>query len=395
MSVGSPFMIRLELDPLPIETEAVIFDITRLQRARRRQFATGVDRIDLRIGLDLLERFGERCFFVAEIGRRAVEIRFEMAQKLLRALAAQWFGEGTTLAAGALERSVPFGNAVRARLGLRTDVPRLPPGVVATYVVASHSGLARRSGLLRTILSQRGLPCVAYIHDLIPLEFPEYQRPGIPEEFSHFMDQLAAVNAAFVTNSEDTGQRLRVLGEARGWPPTSITPIIPRLAFHTQTGDQARPEITAIGTSGKPYFVTLGTIEPRKNHLLLLNIWRELASAGEAPDLHIVGRRGWENEMVLDMLDRCEAIGAVIHEHPDLSDAEVSVLLRGARALLFPSFAEGLGIPLLEAQAIGTPCVASDIPALQEIAVPGTRLLDPLDGPGWRAAIQEMAAGGG
>lgn len=138
----------------------------------------------------------------------------------------------------------------------------------------------------------------------------------------------------------------------------------------------------------RPFFSVIGTIEPRKNHLLLLNLWRQLASDHAAPPrLCIIGKRGWENENVLDMLDRCDAIKGLVTEFGSLSDTEVQLLMKGSQALLFPSFVEGLGIPLLEAAALDLPCIVSDIPVFREVAPEGTVFLDPLDGPGWKRAI--------
>ncbi|OYW09404.1 MAG: hypothetical protein B7Z53_03015, partial [Rhodospirillales bacterium 12-71-4] len=143
----------------------------------------------------------------------------------------------------------------------------------------------------------------------------------------------------------------------------------------------------------RPYFVALGTIEPRKNHLLLLNLWRQFANTmgGAAPRLVVVGRRGWENENVLDMLERCSALDGLVRESGSLPDREVASLLRGARALLFPSFAEGFGLPLAESLALGVPALASDLPALREVGRQVPDYLDPLDGMSWRSAVLDYA----
>ncbi len=135
----------------------------------------------------------------------------------------------------------------------------------------------------------------------------------------------------------------------------------------------------------RPYFVCLGTIEPRKNHLLLLQLWRTLGAC--APRLLIVGRRGWENENVLDLLDRCPALAEPIQELGAISDLHLTALLRGARALLMPSFAEGFGLPVAEALAHGTPVVCSDLPALREAGGVVPEYLDPLDAVSWRQAV--------
>jgi glycosyltransferase involved in cell wall biosynthesis len=146
---------------------------------------------------------------------------------------------------------------------------------------------------------------------------------------------------------------------------------------------------------GPPYFVVLGTIEPRKNHLLLLNVWRRLAQTlgpEATPRLVLIGRRGWENENILDLLDRCPVLKGVVVEHNRLPDPEVRTLIAGARALLMPSFAEGFGLPVVEALALGAPVIASDLPALRETGGDAPDYLDPLDGPAWARAILDYAA---
>ena len=87
--------------------------------------------------------------------------------------------------------------------------------------------------------------------------------------------------------------------------------------------------------------------------------WRRKAAA--APRLLLCGRRGWENENVLDLLERCEALRGLVLELGTLPDSRVTELLAGARALLFPSFAEGYGLPVAEALALGVPVLCSDL----------------------------------
>lgn len=163
-------------------------------------------------------------------------------------------------------------------------------------------------------------------------------------------------------------------------------------------GTQEMPAGPAVElVPAEPYFLCVGTIEPRKNHLLLLNLWRDMAErmpAAAVPKLVIVGRRGWENEQVLDMLDRCPALVPHVEERNGCSDRALRDLLRGARALLLPSFAEGYGMPVAEALSVGTPVICSDLPALHEAGGDAPDFRDPLDGPGWRAAILDHHIGG-
>jgi glycosyltransferase involved in cell wall biosynthesis len=142
-----------------------------------------------------------------------------------------------------------------------------------------------------------------------------------------------------------------------------------------------------------PYFVTCGTIEPRKNHLMLLHVWRELVcrDGASAPKLVLIGGRGWENENAVDLLQRCPTISNHVIEVAGLSTPGLKRLLDGARALLMPSFAEGYGLPVAEALAAGVPVIASDIPVFQETGGGRITPVSPIDGVGWFEAIRALA----
>jgi glycosyltransferase involved in cell wall biosynthesis len=95
--------------------------------------------------------------------------------------------------------------------------------------------------------------------------------------------------------------------------------------------------------------------------------------------------------MILDILERGSAISGIVEERRGVSDEDLAALLKHARALLLPSFAEGFGLPVAEALAAGTPVICSDLPALREVGGGVPEYLDPLDGLGWRQAILDYA----
>ena len=107
------------------------------------------------------------------------------------------------------------------------------------------------------------------------------------------------------------------------------------------------------------------------------------------PDLYIVGKRGWENENVVDMLQRCQPIQKHVHEVSEMSDHELIHLMQGTRALLYPSFCEGWGMPVVEALTLGAPVICSDIPELRESGQGIPDYFSPLDGLGWKNAIRD------
>jgi glycosyltransferase involved in cell wall biosynthesis len=139
----------------------------------------------------------------------------------------------------------------------------------------------------------------------------------------------------------------------------------------------------------RPYFVHVGTIEARKNLALLLTLWRRLEErlGDQTPSLVLVGRYGWENEAVLDHLERSPNLRGVVHQASNLSDVLLARLMRGARAVLAPSSVEGFDLPAVEARAMGLALIASDIAPHRELT-PEAELVDPLDGLGWLAAIE-------
>jgi glycosyltransferase involved in cell wall biosynthesis len=252
----------------------------------------------------------------------------------------------------------------------------------SVYLNMSHQNLGGRGAILN-FRSRTGARLVFFVHDLIPITHPEYARPGQAGIHRRRMDNVGELADAVIVNSTATKQALIGYFRDRPAAPPIHVAHLGVANSRTRTGLDPAPAV--------PYFLCLGTIEPRKNHLLLLNLWRSLAHAA-APRLIIVGRRGWENEMVLDMLERCAALTGLVEERRDVSDAALAGLMQGAKALLLPSFAEGYGLPVAEALGAGTPVICSDLPALREVGGDVPEYIDPLDGVGWRRAILDYAA---
>jgi glycosyltransferase involved in cell wall biosynthesis len=227
------------------------------------------------------------------------------------------------------------------------------------------------------------------VHDLIPIEFPEYARPGGAALHQRRIETIAATVDAVIVNSAATGRSLQPWLDRGGRRPSVDVALL---------GTEPLPTGDSVPSSdARPFFVCLGTIEPRKNHLLLLHLWRhftETLPSEAIPRLVVVGRRGWENEQVLDMLERCPGLQGHVEELSGCSDARLAGLLRAARALLMPSFAEGYGMPVAEALSVGTPVICSDIPALREVGLDAPDYLDPLDGPGWHSAVMDHTGQG-
>ena len=350
-------------------------DVARLVERACVGSLTGIDRVELAYAEHLIARVPARTRFVM-LGRWSS--RFTM----LPDIATRRFLTGVRRAWDGGRPGDMRGAAIRL-LAMVAMAPLAPADPSAVYLLVSHRHLHRRSALARAV-RRSGVAFVPLIHDLIPLEFPEYCRPGESARHQRRMDTVVRLADGVIVNSAATGAALA------SYLPADRAVLVAPLG-----GSPPVPGI-APAAGDRPYFLCVGTIEPRKNHLMLLHLWRRLVAVhGDgAPRLLIVGQRGWENENVVDLLDRCNALRGHVVELGTVSDTRLTALLRGARALLMPSFAEGFGLPVAEALAHGTPALCSDLPALRQAGGMVPEYLDPLDAPAWGTAVMDYAANG-
>ena len=255
----------------------------------------------------------------------------------------------------------------------------------ATFVISSQLHMERPQQLERLKRSGK-VRIVYFVHDILPVAMPEYFPSAYEGICRRTMSAAARIADVVVANSRETARAFRQTF-APHRDPASI--VVAPLGVATDN----RPLVDSQSPMRAPYFVMIGTIEPRKNHLLILNIWRVLRTkhGDAAPHLVIVGARGWENENVVDMLERSPMLRSFVHEQNLTSDDRMAGLLKGACALLLPSFNEGFGLPLAEALALGVPALCSDIDVLREIGGSVPEYLNPLDGPAWQSAIERYA----
>ncbi len=125
----------------------------------------------------------------------------------------------------------------------------------------------------------------------------------------------------------------------------------------------------------KPYFLFVGTIQPRKNLLRIINSYAKIK---EEVDLVIVGGKGWLYEEIL-LAPHKLGIAHRVHFLDYVSDEDLPFLYNNAEAFVFPSLCEGFGIPLLEAMASGCPVVTSNLSSMPEIVGEAGLLVDPYD----------------
>ena len=237
---------------------------------------------------------------------------------------------------------------------LKDMLKRVTPGPV-TYLNVGHSNL--RQQVIDAVKQHEEGRFIAFVHDIIPIISPEFSRPEVAARFTQDMSRIALNADGVIYNSDATRQSTeRYFADIGRVPPAVVA--------HLGAGpDWADAPVTSHGADPKPYFVTVGTIEPRKNHVLLLATWQDFVKTlpqNEIPALHIIGKRGWQNEDVFRILDTDPMMGVHVFEHGDMGDEEARNLLARSRGLLFPSHVEGFGMPLIEAARLGVPILCGE-----------------------------------
>jgi glycosyltransferase involved in cell wall biosynthesis len=286
-----------------------------------------------------------------------------------------------------LESPAPRFKAALVLDGIRNFSRLSDRGNGRLYLNVGHTGL--NSPGFRQWVRAADVKPIYLIHDLIPISHPEFCRPGEGKKHRERMRTVLTTAAGVIGNSEATLDELARFGRRENLPSP------PGLA--AWLGADPLPAPREPSLPAHPTFVALGTIEARKNHLLLLDIWSRLIDrlGTAAPRLLIVGQRGWEAEQVFNRLDHDRKLRGHVIELNTCSDQELSAHVSTARALLFPSQAEGYGLPLIEALGLGAPVIASDLPVFREIAGDIPTYLDPLDRGAWEAAILEYSEDAG
>lgn len=397
-------------------SHVIAYDLARLFIGPLFATPRGVDRIDLALARQIFEDPDSPNLGVlpTPFGVRAYPA--ELVQRLLRQLEILWSEEETLERDPALQKvltdissvdrlivrpHIPSGMSLQRRLERIYEQLRaikiwqgrpvrsaIPNGAI--YINVGQLGLAIPP--FHNWLNDRDdITCAMMLHDVIPLEYPHLVRDGVPHHHERMVRTVVRHADCLIYNTSYTRERvdlaLHRLG-SKGLPSLVRWLPLPK-AFMDANG--SLPELAHLN-----YFVVVSTIEPRKNHELLFRVWEKLtARMGEkAPHLIVVGAMGFQSEIMIGRLRDDPLLWSRLHFASGLSSPALAALLLGATAMLSPTFAEGFGMPVFEANALGIPTLASDIAAHREIGGDTVHLLAPDDEQAWLEAIIALPAAG-
>ena len=242
----------------------------------------------------------------------------------------------------------------------------------ALLVLGAPWEISGHGSLVAACKQQFGFRTYLLLYDLIPIRHPEWCTETAERQFTTWLDASFSLYDGLFAISQHTAADVADYAAEHGQPLRQPIPVLPiGTSLVTLPGEE-------LPTPGLPvpgsYVLIVCTLEARKNHDLAFRVWRQLLdevrtgrrAAEGVPDLVFAGRVGWMVNDLMQQLDNTGWLGGRVHLITDPSDTELRALYAGCRFTLFPSWFEGLGLPVIESLAFGRPCLASNATAIPE-----------------------------
>ena len=380
---------EVRMEPLAVRAGTTYFLVDDLLKFLADHVTvSGIQRVQLGLmGSLLADPPDDIRFITSSNAKRARAVTFwELPGEALRTLV-DYAASGTDMERPRLNDMLAEldRQAVRVALGHGTTV--FFPG--AFWII-------ERTGLTCAALKSRGVRIGVYVYDLIPLTHPEFCHLTLVEFFARAFTEIVQFADFYLTISAYVADVLREFFVRYDLPDAPITPL-PLAHFLTISSTDEPPSPRFLQTmrstiKGRPYALYVSTLEGRKNHLYVVNIWQELLRRGiDMPDLVFLGRKGWRSEGLFDFLDGTNRLNGRVHLLHDVSDGDLAHLYRTCEFTLFTSFVEGWGLPVGESLVFGKPCVASGTCSIPEVGGALVDYVDPFNMRDGEAAIRRMA----
>jgi glycosyltransferase involved in cell wall biosynthesis len=233
---------------------------------------------------------------------------------------------------------------------------------------------------------QTGLRFIWLCQDIIPLLCPQFFKAADAEEFRVYFHRAAetADLVVFSSRTVEADARRYCAANAIGMGRTAVTPF----GSNPVTRRAGQAALIKYGLTPNRYVLYVSTIEPRKGHRFLLEVWRRLLADG-VPQKHgfklvFVGRIGWEVDDLIAELDKEAKDSGTVHMLHDVDDTALGELYESTAFCTFPSEYEGYGLMLIEAFQYGKAVIASNGGAIPEVVAGCSPCLDH-DRDAWQA----------
>jgi glycosyltransferase involved in cell wall biosynthesis len=290
--------------------------------------------------------------------------------------------------------------AAAVQRGYRAD-PRAPAGI--TWLTLPTRSSVRRLGRDLALLASRwqadvihatyiapfraSSPVVISVHDVSFKRYPEYFSLRDRVLFTTLLPgSLRRAAAVLTLSSHARDELLRFYPGLR--TPIYIVPAAPGASFRPLDREASASAMARVGVR-RPFLLAVGSLQPRKNLVRLVEAFRRLHSAQPDVQLVIVGPGGFRSEWVeRTIVSRGLSEAVLLPGY--LPEEDLIALYNGAIALVYPSVYEGFGLPVVEAMACGCPVIAANTSSLPEVAGDAAILVDPFDASALHAAMLDV-----
>ena len=216
---------------------------------------------------------------------------------------------------------------------------------------------------------------IVTVHDLSFLHNPGWFRPGRAAYYRYAVGRSARMAGRVIADSEATAADLEEL-VGLGRERVDVIPLGVDEAYRP-VGAEGTAALRAKYGLPERYFLYVGTLEPRKNVVRLVEAWSRIADVCEC-DLVIAGREGWKVGQIRRVIAGL-AQGHRVHRPGFIAHEDLPGVICGSRAFVWPSLWEGFGLPPLEAMACGVPVLTSNVSSLPEVVGDAALTVDPYD----------------
>ncbi len=206
------------------------------------------------------------------------------------------------------------------------------------------------------------------VHDLLPITHGNRLfAPRTRAVLERWLAYIVRHNGLLLTNSTNTKNELEAFCTSKGLRPNVHALKFPQEFTENTTRVEAAPFLTEAVKS--PYALCVGTIEARKNVLTLLHAWNDLSAVrgGNLPNLILAGRWGWMVEPVREFLRTTQNVGGKVIHVDGANDAELELLYQNCEFTVFPSLAEGWGLPVGESLWFGKNVICANTSSMPEV----------------------------
>lgn len=324
--------------------QKIYIDVTNLAGVK---FLTGIQRVVRNVSVELYKTVPERLCFLS----------YGAEERGFRELDTEGF---INFIQGKTEeqKRMYTGRVIRPKDML--------PGEIFFDLDAVWNNTYKRSVLLPD-LKRYGIRIAVYVYDIIPITHPQYAHANTRFNFMNYIGAYLQYADAIIVSAKSTLDAIYELSDKLGLPhiPGYVSWLGSDFGGLKKASEENIPKEVVEAAKSK-YILNIGTIEPRKNHALLLDAFEQGLFEKDVK-LIFAGKIGWNVEKLAERIEKHPEKDKRFYHFIGLSDEAIEYLYTHAFMVAFPTYIEGFGLPIVESLERGTPVLASDIPVLREV----------------------------